>query len=66
VPVLYRGVLLLECADAAALTEALAGLPTRVVVWRISETVVALDPEAHEAVLAALRRSGLTPRVLPA
>lgn len=62
----YRNCLLLECADAAALTEALAGLPPRLIVWRIGETVVALDPEATDEVLAALRRAGLTPRVVHA
>lgn len=60
---LYRGCLLLECADAVALTEALTGLPPRFVVWRISDTIVALDPEGFDAIVAALRRSGLTPRV---
>jgi hypothetical protein len=64
VPNLYRNVLLLECADAAALAEALASLPERVVVWRLGETAVALDPEADEQVVALLQRAGLTPRVL--
>jgi EAL domain-containing protein (putative c-di-GMP-specific phosphodiesterase class I) len=66
VPRLYHHCLLLECADAAALAEALAGLPARLVVWQISETVVALDPEAADEVLALLRRAGLTPRVVTA
>jgi hypothetical protein len=66
VPTLYRNVLLLECADAAALAEALASLPERVVVWRLSATIVALDPEAAEQVVALLQRAGLTPRVLDA
>ena len=58
--------LLLECADAATLAEALAGIPARFVVWRISETVVALDPEAADEIVAFLRRAGLTPRVVGA
>ena len=61
---LYHQVLLLECADSVALAEALAGLPARLIVWRISETVVALDPEAEDEVMALLRRAGLTPRVM--
>ena len=65
-PHLYRNCLLLECADAAALAEALAGIPPRLVVWRVSETVVALDPEAADEIVALLRRAGLTPRVVAA
>ena len=63
---LYRNVTLLECADATALAEALATLPPRLVVWRISETVVALDPEAAEEAITLLKRAGLTPRLVPA
>ena len=61
-PGLYRDCLLLECADADALTDALAGLSPRLVIWRVSETVVALDPEAADEVMSQLRRSGVTPR----
>lgn len=61
---LYHQVLVLQCADAVALAEALAGLPPRLVVWRISDSVVALDPEAEEEVMTALRRAGLTPQVV--
>lgn len=63
-PRLYRDCLLVECAEATAMAEALAGLPSRLVVWRISETVVALDAEAVDEVLALLKRAGLTPRVV--
>ena len=65
-PRLYQDCLLLECADATALADALAGLPARLVVWRIGETVVALDPGAAEEVLVLLKRAGLTPRVVGA
>lgn len=61
-PTLYRQVTLLDCQDAEALQEIVAGLPSRLVVWPISETVVALDTEAVEEILTILRRRGVIPR----
>ncbi len=63
---IYRNVLLLECADAPSLAEALAALPGRAIVWRISDTAVALDPELAEDVVARLKRAGITPRIVEA
>jgi ABC-type histidine transport system ATPase subunit len=64
VPVLYRDCVVLICVDAEALAEALAGLPARAVLWQVSDTAVALDPELADEVVNLLRRAGLTPRVV--
>ena len=60
---LYRNLALIECADAATLTEVLAGVAGRHVVRRLSETVVVVDHAQVEVVLKALRKAGYTPRV---
>ncbi len=63
---IYRNVLLLECADAPSLAEALAALPERAVVWRIGDTAVALDPELADDVVTRLKRAGITARIVDA
>lgn len=60
---LYRNLSLIECADAATLTEVLAGPTGQYVVRRLSDTVVVVDHSQVEPILKALRKAGYTPRV---
>jgi hypothetical protein len=60
---LYRNVALIECADAAALGEVLAGVAGRHLVRWLSDTVVVVDHAQVEPILKALRKAGYTPRV---
>ncbi len=60
---LYRNVALIECADAAALSEVLAGVAGRHVVRRLGDTAVIVDHARVEPILKALRKAGYTPRV---
>ena len=60
---LYRGVALVECADAATLAELMAGPLGRYVVRRLSDTVAVVDHAHFEAIVEALRRGGYTPSV---
>ena len=61
---LYRNTTLIECADAATLTEVLAGPTGRHVVRRLSDTVVVVDHTQVEPILKALRKAGYTPRIV--
>ena len=60
---LYRNLTLIECADAATLSEVLAGPTGQQVVRRLSDTVVVVDHSQVEPILKALRKAGYTPRV---
>ncbi len=62
-PDLFTNVAIVECADRAALDEALGAGLDRYVVRRLSETTVVVDHERLEAVLKLLRRQGQTPKV---
>lgn len=61
---LHRRVSLIQAADAVLAEELLArkGL-ARLVVGRLSETVLLVRPGEEDAVLEELRRMGQTPRV---
>lgn len=61
---LYRNLAIIECADAATLTEVLAGPAGRYVVRTLSDTVVVVDHTQAETILKALRKAGYTPRVI--
>jgi hypothetical protein len=63
-PIIHRNALLLECADELTLEEVLASLPARALIWRISPTVAALDPEMEEEALGRLKRDGISARVV--
>lgn len=60
---LFRNLSLIECADAATLAEVLVGPAGRLVVRRLSDTVVVVDHTQVEPILKALRKAGYTPRV---
>lgn len=60
---LFRHVSLIECADAATLTEVLAGPAGHHVVRRLSDTVVVVDHNQVELILKVLRKAGYTPRI---
>ncbi len=60
---LYRNLSLIECADAATLSEVLAGVAGQHLVRRLSPTVVVVDHSQHEQILKALRKAGYTPRL---
>lgn len=61
---LHRQVSLIQAADAPLAEELLArkGL-ARLIVGRLSETVLLVRPDAEEAVIDELRRMGQAPRV---
>ena len=60
---LYRGVALVECADAATLAELMAGPLGRYVVRRLSETLAVVDHAHLDLLVKTLEKSGYTPRV---
>lgn len=61
---LSRNVALVECADAATLSEVATGPLGRYIVRRLSDTVVVVDHARVEQVLGALRKGGYSPRVI--
>jgi hypothetical protein len=62
-PDLYANIALIECADPAALAEALGAGLDRFVVQRLSDRAVVVDHERLEDALKLLRRQGQTPKV---
>ncbi len=62
---LHRNVSLVRANDPLVIEELLARKPlARLVVGRLSETVVLVRPEDEDAVLEELRRLGHTPRLV--
>jgi hypothetical protein len=61
---LHRNVSLLRASDPLVIEEVLARKPlARLVVGRLSDTVVLVRPEDEEALIEELRRLGHTPRL---
>lgn len=61
---LHKNVSMIRATDPLLIEEILARKPlARLVVGRLSETVVLVRPEDEEALLDELRRMGQTPRV---
>lgn len=60
---LFQNIAVIECADAATLTEVLAGVAGPYLVRRLSDTVVVVDHNQVEPILKGLRKAGYTPRL---
>lgn len=63
-PILYQGVVLVQCAEHLALEQFLSAGLQRFVVRRLSSTCVVVDQERLDEVVKLFERLGQTPRIV--